>query len=109
MGEKLQPIDIPTEDECLSRLTRHVMQEKAGLKDPFFKGRADSFFKDRLEEFSKNARKMVTSLINVEGCRKAEIALDLSVLTLYDLSIFIGLASPMTSGAFVFKHRYLIV
>lgn len=109
MGDGLPAIAIPTKKECLDRLTRHVEGEKMGLQEPFFKGRATPFFEGRLEEFSTNAEKMVTSLINVEGCRKAEIALDLSVLTLYDLAIFIGLASPITPSPFIFKRRYLIV
>lgn len=104
MGDSFPHIAIPTKEECLKRLERHVTKEKIGLQDPFFKNRSDTFFKDRLEEFSKNAEKMVTSLIKVDGCRKAEIALDLSVLTLYDLAIFIGLASPITPSPFIFKH-----
>lgn len=73
----------PTEDECLTRLRKHIAEEKKDL--------ADNFFKNGLTDFGDGVTKMVSSLIDA-GCLKREIAKDLSVLTLYDLVIFIGLA-----------------
>lgn len=73
----------PTEDDCLSRLRRHISEEKKDL--------ADNFFKDGLTNFGERVTEMVSSLID-DGCLKREIAMDLSVLTLYDLVLLIGLA-----------------
>lgn len=85
MVDPLEPIIKPTEEECLARLATHIKREKADL--------VSGFFKDGLTDYGEKATKMVASLIDDEGCRKREIAMDLSILTLYDLVIFIGLAS----------------
>lgn len=76
----------PTEDECLTRLRKHIAEEKKDL--------ADNFFQNGLTDFGDGVTKMVSSLIDA-GCLKREIAKDLSVLTLYDLVVFIGLALPL--------------
>lgn len=78
-----EPIPRPTKDECLARLQKHIAVEKKDL--------ADGFFKKGLTEFGDKATNMVSSLMDA-GCTKREIAMDLSVLALYNLVIFIGLA-----------------
>lgn len=78
-----ESIPKPTKDECLARLQKHITKEKDDL--------AKSFFKKGLAEFGDGAEKMVSSLMDA-GCIKKEIAQDLSVLTLYNLVILIGLA-----------------
>lgn len=84
MSPDVKPVSIakPTEDECLNRLRKHIAEEKADL--------ADNFFQKGLTEFGGGATKMVSSLMDA-GCTKREIAMDLSILTLYNLVIFIGL------------------
>lgn len=77
------PITKPTKDECIARLEKHINKEKEDL--------AKSFFKKGVTEFGDGAEKMVSSLMDA-GCIKKEIAQDLSVLTLYNLVILIGLA-----------------
>lgn len=78
-----EPIAKPTKDECIARLQKHITKEKEDL--------ANSFFKKGVTEFGDGAEKMVSSLMDA-GCIKKEIAQDLSVLTLYNLVILIGLA-----------------
>lgn len=114
----LPPIDIPTDAECLKRLGRHILGEKKHLTESFFQyfpavpagttledhltnlSKDPGGLSEELKKLIKNSREMITSLINDQKCRQAEIALDLSVLTLYDLAIFIGLTSLITLSAF---------
>lgn len=73
-----------TDDECFHNFTRLLNGEKSGLRI-FFDGNA-------LRDSARAAKKMVEGLFRL-GCKKG-VAMQLSVLVLYDLVILIGL--PLT-------------
>lgn len=74
---------IVTTDECFANFRRFIDGEKVGLK---------VFYKDdnAIRELAPIAKIMVETLLS-RGCPK-EIALQLSLLILYDLALLLGMA-----------------
>lgn len=70
-----------TEDECFTNFKRFLKREKSGLR-VFYPGDED------LKKHAPAAKIMVEKLFGL-GCKK-EVALQLSVLVLYDMVMLIG-------------------
>jgi hypothetical protein len=77
----------PNADDCLQRLKNHITKEKKELGNKLLKS---------VDKYGDAATNMVSSLINI-GCDQREVAMDLSVLTLYDLVILIDDSTSMGS------------
>lgn len=71
----------PTLKECISRLEIHIKESKPELDK--------KLFPDGIREYGGAASMMITSLIKL-GC-DPRLAIEFSVLTLYDLVVFIGI------------------
>lgn len=69
-----------TEDQCFNNLTRFVEKEKAGL--------CCFYDEHALRRLALEAKEMVEKLF-IRGCNEA-VAMDLSVLVLYDIAMLIG-------------------
>lgn len=76
-----------TEDQCFNNFTRFIQKEKVGLR---------VFYDDEaLRKLAPMAKIMVEKLF-VLGCKK-EIAMQLSILVLYDMVMLIGSFFPSTT------------
>lgn len=71
----------PTLEDCLSRLDIHITESKPDLGTKLFRG--------DIRKYGDAARAMITSLVKL-GC-DPRLAIEFSVLTLYDLVVFIGI------------------
>lgn len=71
----------PTLQECLSRLDIHITESKPDL--------GTKLFRNDIRKYGDAASAMITSLVNL-GC-DPRLAIEFSVLTLYDLVVFIGI------------------
>lgn len=80
----IDPVTKPTQSECLERLNKHITIEKPKLGEKLLK---------KVDDYAEVATKMVSALIDA-GCDQHEVAMDLSILTLYDLVLLIGLTLP---------------
>lgn len=76
-----------TEDQCFNSLMRFIDREKTGLR---------VFYNDQtLRELAPAAKTMIEGLFGL-GCKK-EVAMQLSILVLYDIALLIGMFCPATS------------
>lgn len=80
-GTDPQPTE-PTLTDCVDRLNIHITESKK------FLGRG--LFQDGIDKYGEAAETMTSRLIGL-GC-EPRLALEFSVLTLYDLVIFIGMS-----------------
>lgn len=71
----------PTLQDCITRLEIHIMESKPDLGTKLFQG--------EVRKYGDAARAMIISLVNL-GC-DPRLAIEFSVLTLYDLVVFIGI------------------
>lgn len=74
----------PTLKECVTRLEDHITYSKPDLGKKLFQG--------DIHEYGSMAETMISSLIDL-GC-DSRLAKEFSVLTLYDLVVFIGISLP---------------
>lgn len=72
----------PTLEECISRLRLHITVSKPKL--------GETLFQDGISKYADIAKSMISSLQDL-GC-ELRLALEFSVLTLYDLVVFIGMS-----------------
>lgn len=89
-GAGVAKLPTVTVEECLKNFQKYIDQEKRGTDEPK-KIALKVFYKDdkSLQDLAPAAKIMVEKLFAI-GCGK-EIALQLSVLILYDLVMLIGL------------------
>lgn len=87
----------PTLEECISRLNLHITRSKPKLGKTLFQDIND------ISKYGDMAKSMISSL-QVLGC-ELRLAVEFSVLTLYDLVVFIGMSSSYT----LIKCKYLTI
>lgn len=98
-GVGLETTTTVTLEECFKNFRKYIDNEKRGTED-LKKIALQVFYKDdkSLQDLAPAAKTMVESLFAL-GCGK-EIALQLSVLILYDLVMLIGLTPTSHSLMF---------
>ena len=79
---------IPTSEEIGKRLKDLIRKDRKGLQKMY--GETEAELDENLKEKIEKGEEMAGRLINEMGC-DAEVAKDLTVLTLYDVAILIGM------------------
>lgn len=75
---------VPNDDKCRHRLTTYITKEKLGLGQGLLKDAEQHY-----RESAGTALRLIDS-----GCPRGDLAIDLSLLMLYDLVILIGKCLP---------------
>ena len=87
-GYAVRKADIPNGERISRRLKDVIMKERKGLQKMY--GKTEAELDESLRAPIKRGEEMARKLVNEMGCNSM-VAKDLTVLTLYDVAILIGM------------------